>query len=74
MDQQTEFKIKISEEESVKVITNILDTAGIPYRRTKPGEEGGFFYTDENGKRKKFTENIFVKRLEKFAKQEGGNK
>lgn len=57
-----EFKVSISEEESVKILIQIFNQAGVKYRLKKPNEEGGFFYTDKNGKRKKFKGNIFVKR------------
>lgn len=56
----------IDEEKSVEILEKVLKASGLKYRRTKPGEEGGFFYIDENGKRKKFTENIFIKRSLKY--------
>lgn len=62
--------IVVDEEESVKILENVLKMSGLPYRRTKPGEEGGFFYQDENGNWKKFTENIFIKRLEAVKQKE----
>lgn len=55
-------KFEPESEESINLIIESLRNAGIECRRTKKGEEGGIFYRDENGERKKFTENIFVKR------------
>lgn len=56
----------IDEEKSVEILEKVLKASGLKFRRTKFGEEGGFFYIDENGKRKMFTENIFIKRSLKF--------
>ena len=56
----------INEEKSVEILEKVLKASGLKYRRTKPNEEGGFFNIDKNGKRKKFTENIFIKRSLKF--------
>lgn len=56
----------LDEQKSVEILEKILKASGLKYRKTNSGEEGGFFYIDENGKRKKFTENIFVKRSIKF--------
>lgn len=56
----------MDEQKSVEILEKVLKASGLKYRKTKPGEEGGFFYIDENGKRKKFTENIFIKRCLKF--------
>lgn len=53
--------LDISEEKSVEILINIFKAAGLMFRKVNPGEEGGFFYT-ENGVRKKFVGNIFVKR------------
>lgn len=53
-----------------ELIEQCLKAAGFEFRRVKPGEEGGIFYY-ENGVRKKFTENIFVKRSIKI--EEGSN-
>lgn len=55
-------KFTIDEKQSVDILYKVLKQSGLYFRRTHPGEEGGFFYTDENGVRQKFTENIFVKR------------
>lgn len=54
--------INIDEQKSVEILEKVLKESVLKYRRTNPGDEGGFFYIDENGKRKKFTENIFIKR------------
>lgn len=66
MSDENEFKIEVSEEESVKILEDILKASRIPYRRTKPGEKGGFFYIDKHGRRKRFKGNIFVKRSLKY--------
>lgn len=52
-----------------ELIEQSLKAAGFEFRRCQPGEEGGIFYY-ENGVRKKFTENIFVKRSIKFEEDE----
>lgn len=52
--------MEIDEKRSVEILIEVLDAMRIPYRRVNPGEEGGFFYTDVNGQRKKFTTNIFT--------------
>ncbi len=56
------MSINVSEEQSVEILTKIFTDAGIDFRKKEPNEEGGFFYK-ENGVLKKFTGNIFVKRL-----------
>lgn len=60
--------INIDEKESVKILLKVLKASGLKFRKVRPGEEGGFFY-NENGVRKKFTENIFVKRSLKVEKE-----
>ena len=47
---------------SADILIGVLKQSGLKFRLKSPDEEGGFFYIDENGERKKFTENIFVKR------------
>lgn len=42
-------EIIIDEEESVRVLEEILRQSGLSFRRTKPNEEGGFFTTDKYG-------------------------
>lgn len=54
--------------EAIDLIIESLEFAGIECRRVNDGEEGGIFYRDENGERKKFTQNIFVKRSLIFEK------
>lgn len=44
-----------------KMLIQILKRSGLNFRIKLPNEEGGFFYI-ENGERKKFAKNIFVKR------------
>ena len=44
-----------------RLLAKILKQCGLKFRLKSPDEEGGFFYI-ENGERKKFTDNIFVKR------------
>lgn len=61
-------EFKIDETKSVEIIEDILKQSGLNYRKVQPGEEGGFFYV-ENGIRKKFTENIFIKRSLKYESQ-----
>lgn len=51
----------LDEKRSVEILKQVLKQSGLPFRTVVPGEEGGFFYV-ENGERKKFTENIFIKR------------
>lgn len=58
----------LDEQKSVEILEEVLKASGLKFRKVKPGEEGGFFYT-ENGIRKKFTENIFVKRSLKVEKE-----
>lgn len=52
-----------------EMLEMLFKLAGFDFRKKKPGEEGGFFYY-ENGKRKKFDENIFVKRSYKYRLEE----
>ncbi len=59
-------KFKPGSEESINLIMESLKFAGIDCRRIKEGEEGGIFYRDKNGERKKFMQNIFVKRSLKY--------
>lgn len=59
-------KYEPGSEESINLIIESLRMAGIECRRVKEGEEGGIFYKDENGERKKFTDNIFIKRSMKY--------
>lgn len=57
------------EDKAIELMEKCLKMAGFKFRRVQPGEEGGFFYY-ENGVRKKFTENIFVKRSIKIEEDE----
>lgn len=50
---------------SIEFLAKMFTMAGIDFRRKEPNEEGGFFYK-ENGIRKKFEGNIFVKRSLQF--------
>lgn len=45
-------KFKPGSEESINLIMESLKMAGIDCRRIKEGEEGGLYYTDENGETK----------------------
>ena len=59
-------KFEPESEESINLIIESLRMVGIECRKIKKGEEGGIFYRDESGERKKFTDNIFVKRSIKY--------
>ena len=59
-------KFEPGSEESINLIIESLRMVGIECRKIKKGEEGGIFYRDESGERKKFTDNIFVKRSIKY--------
>lgn len=59
-------KFETRSEESVNLIMESLRMVGVECRRVKEGEKGGIFYRDANGERKKFTDNIFVKRSMKY--------
>lgn len=43
-----------SEDEVIQSIKNVLDELHVSYRDVQPGEEGGFYYIDENGNRQKY--------------------
>lgn len=45
----------IDDETALRCLQQVFDQLGIKYRRTMPGEEGGFFYEDEDGNYRKFT-------------------
>lgn len=55
------MKFQLDEKQSADILIQVLKQSGLKFRLKAPSEEGGFFYI-ENGERKKFTENIFVKR------------
>ena len=55
-----------------RLLAKILKQCGLKFRLKSPDEEGGFFYI-ENGERKKFTDNIFVKRSIKEQRSNGQN-
>lgn len=59
-------KFEPGSEESIDLIIESLRMVGIECRKVESGEEGGLFFRDENGERKKFTDNIFVKRSIKY--------
>lgn len=59
---------QFDDKRSLEVLIEVLKQSGLEFRTKKPEEEGGFFYI-ENGERKKFTENIFVKRSFKVEQQ-----
>lgn len=59
---------QFDDKRSLEVLIEVLKQSGLEFRMKKPEEEGGFFYI-ENGERKKFTENIFVKRSFKVEQQ-----
>lgn len=46
------------ETRALDILLNVLKQSGLEFRLKNSDEEGGFFYI-ENGKRKKWTENIF---------------
>lgn len=43
----------------IETFTEVLKKSGLEFRLKDPNEEGGFFY-QENGRKKKFDENIFA--------------
>lgn len=59
------MEFEIDNTKAVQNLIKVLEESGIYFRPIRPGEEGGFFYY-ENGERKKFTDNIFVKRSIKY--------
>lgn len=62
------MEFQLDEKQSDDILIQVLKQSGLKFRLKSPDEEGGFFYV-ENGKRKKFTENIFVKRSIKVESQ-----
>ncbi len=48
-----DLSINPTEEESAKILERVLQESGVSFRKTAPGEEGGFFVTDKSGKRKR---------------------
>ena len=52
----------LTESERVELIEELLTQMGIPWRYRTSDEEGGIFFTNADGVREKFTDNIFVKR------------
>lgn len=59
---------QFDEKRSLEILIDVLKQSGLEFRMKGPDEEGGFFYI-ENGERKKFTENIFIKRSIKVEQQ-----
>ena len=59
---------QFDDKRSLEVLIEVLKQSGLEFRMKNPDEEGGFFYI-EKGERKKFTENIFVKRSFKVEQQ-----
>ena len=59
---------QFDEKRSLEILIDVLKQSGLEFRMKGPDEEGGFFYI-ENGERKKFTDNIFVKRSLKAERQ-----
>ncbi len=57
----------INEEQSIEYLAGLLRQSGLKFRIKSPNEEGGFFYM-ENRERKKFNENIFIKRSAKYER------
>lgn len=45
----------IDDETALRCLQQVCDQLGLKYRRTKPGEEGGFFYKDKDGNLRKYT-------------------
>lgn len=62
------MNFQFDDKRSLEVLVEVLKQSGLEFRMKKPDEEGGFFYI-ENGERKKFTENIFIKRSIKVEQQ-----
>lgn len=46
-------RIEINEQKSVEILQKVLQESGLDFHKTEPGEEGGFFVTDENGDSRK---------------------
>ena len=63
------MSFQIDEKKSAEILFRVLSQSGLDFRLKKTGEEGGFFFIDEDGTRRKFTENIFVKRSIKAEAQ-----
>ncbi len=62
------MEFQFDKKQSADILIEVLKQSGLKFRLKSPDEEGGFFYI-ENGERKKFTENIFVKRSIKAEAQ-----
>lgn len=60
--------IQFDEKKLVEFLINELENSGLKFRIKSSDEKGGFFYT-ENGEKKEFNENIFIKRSIKYEKQ-----
>ena len=48
-------KFLTDSEESHRIMIEALEMVGFTVRKAKPGEEGGFYYKNENGEIKKLT-------------------
>lgn len=62
------MEFQVDEKQSLDILIQVLKQSGLNFRLKSPDEEGGFFYF-ENGERKRFNENIFVKRSIKAEAQ-----
>lgn len=47
-------------DKELQILEEVLRNSGLKYRKKQEGEEGGFFYINENGERVKWTTNIFT--------------
>ena len=53
-EEQMKRKFESDSEESINLIMESLKSVGIDCRRTRPGEEGGIYYKNEQGSIEKF--------------------